>query len=117
MPVCLQGVLAAMSAITMAAAIVAQEAKPDAIDAAALYKQRCAMCHGASGDVQVERQNFADGRWRHGSTVKAVTAVIRNGVPGTTMAPFKEHFSDAQVTALAHYVRSFDRKLRPTRKK
>jgi cytochrome c oxidase cbb3-type subunit III len=82
------------------------------VDAAAIYKQRCAMCHGAAGDALVPSQNFADGAWKHGTDVKQLVAVIRDGVPGTSMTPFKGSLTDAELEAVARYVRQFDPKLK-----
>ena len=53
--------------------------------------------------------NFADGKWKHGSTPKQSRQVITNGVPGTAMMSFKERFSEQEILALAKYVRAFDK--------
>ena len=53
--------------------------------------------------------NFADGKWKHGSSVKEVAATITNGVQGTAMMPFKTRFSEQEILALAKYVRAFDK--------
>lgn len=84
------------------------------IDAAALYKARCQMCHMADGNnTVVKNASFVDGVWVHGSSVAEISAVIRNGVKGTAMLPFKpSKLSDAEVAALAKYVRAFDKKLK-----
>ena len=70
------------------------------------------MCHGATGDALVPSQNFADGEWKRGSGIKQIVEVIRDGVPGTYMASFKGALSDAEIEALARYVRQFDPKLK-----
>lgn len=67
----------------------------------------------ADGDAAIEPMNLADGKWRHGSSVKEIAAVIREGVPGTAMMPFKSRFSEAEILALARYVRQFDKSLKP----
>ena len=56
--------------------------------------------------------NFADGEWRHGSSVKDVMKTISEGVQGTAMMPFKTQFSAGEIAALARKVRSFDPKLK-----
>jgi cytochrome c553 len=38
--------------------------------------------------------------------------VIRNGVKGTAMLPFKSKLTDDQIVALAKHVRAFDKTLK-----
>jgi mono/diheme cytochrome c family protein len=83
------------------------------VDAVEVYKLKCLVCHQADGNSQImPNMSFADGVWVRGSTVKEVSATITNGVPGTAMMPFKGQLSDAEVAALAKYVRQFDKKLK-----
>ena len=77
------------------------------------YKATCQPCHMADGNAALEPMNFADGKWRHGSTTKEITAIIANGVQGTAMMPFKTRFSEKEIAALAKYVRTFDKTLKP----
>ena len=90
---------------------------PRPVDAAGIYKQRCAMCHGAEGDALIPSQNFADGEWKQGSGVKTIIEVIRMGVPGTLMPAFKGQLTDQELEALAHHLRAFDHRLKPRRLK
>jgi mono/diheme cytochrome c family protein len=77
---------------------------------AAVYQQHCAQCHGARGDGQgtaaaqltVAPADFTAQR----ATLARATRAIRRGVPGTPMAPFTTELTDADVAAVAHYVRS-----------
>ena len=84
----------------------------DKVDAAALYKARCLMCHAANGDGKAKNASFADGVWVHGNSPAEIAAVIRDGVKGTAMLPFKSKLNDAEVDALAKYVRAFDKSLK-----
>jgi mono/diheme cytochrome c family protein len=77
-----------------------------------LYKQACLACHMADGNSPLEQMNFADGKWKHGTSVKEMAKVISEGVPGTAMMPFKTRFSEAEILELAKYVRSFDKALK-----
>ncbi len=89
------------------------KAAPAKVDALALYEMRCQACHMADGNSQVmPNMSFADGIWKHGSTLKAVQTTISNGVPGTAMVAFKEQLSPAEIAALARFVRKFDKKLK-----
>ena len=82
------------------------------VDAAEIYKTRCMVCHAADGNSPMPNMSFADGVWRHGSTVKEVVNTITNGVPQTAMMPFKEQLTPEEITAMARYVRKFDKKLK-----
>ena len=106
------GVLAAavLALVTVGVPLYAQ--KKPAVDAARLYQERCAMCHGEAGDALIPNQNFVDGQWQHGSSMKEVAEVIRSGVPGTMMTPFKDLLTAAETEALARYVRHLDPKLK-----
>jgi mono/diheme cytochrome c family protein len=87
--------------------------KADKVDAAALYKEKCAVCHAADGNSPLPHMSFADGVWLHGSSVKEVTNTITNGVPGTAMMSMKaQGLTDEEIAALAKYVRHFDPKLK-----
>ena len=94
----------------------AKPAKPAAaaaVDAKAVYEAKCQVCHMADGNSQImPNMSFADGIWKHGSTLKAVQTTIENGVPGTAMVPWKDQLTPAEITALAKYVRKFDKKLK-----
>lgn len=102
-------VLAVITALLVAPATGSAQAK---VDAPALYKARCLLCHGATGDAKAKNASFADGVWVHGSSVAEISKVIRDGVKGTAMLPFKSKLNDAEVDALAKHVRAFDKSLK-----
>ena len=120
------GALAALgTALTVALVVTATpgaqspaaDAKPAkaaaAVDAKAVYEAKCQVCHMADGNSQImPNMSFADGIWKHGATLKAVQTTIANGVPGTAMVAFKEQLTPAEITALARFVRKFDKKLK-----
>ena len=88
-------------------------AKPAAVDAKAVYEAKCQVCHMADGNSQImPNMSFADGIWKHGSTLKAVQTTISTGVPGTAMIAWKEQLTPAEIAALAKFVRKFDKKLK-----
>jgi mono/diheme cytochrome c family protein len=90
----------------------AAQGKAEKVDAAAIYKLRCAMCHGNTGESKLPGMSFADGQWKHGHDVKEIAAVIRDGVEGTAMLPFRKKLKDAEIASLARYVRAFDPRLK-----
>ena len=93
------------------ASLAGAQAPADTRPVEELYKTTCQPCHMPDGNAALEPMNFADGKWRHGSSVKDVAATITNGVPGTAMMPFKTRFSEKEILALAKYVRHFDKSL------
>lgn len=107
--------LLAAAGLIAAAGLHAAARTPDAGEAKAaeLYKSACLPCHMADGNAALEPMNLADGKWRHGTSVKEIARVISEGVPGTAMMPFKARFSEEEILALARYVRQLDKSLKP----
>jgi mono/diheme cytochrome c family protein len=81
-----------------------------------LYRAKCQACHMADGKSPLEPLNFADGAWKHGSTLEAIARVIADGVPGSAMLGFKSQLTKPEIAALAAHVRSFDPSLTPSDK-
>ena len=108
-------VLVILGGVALASvALVAQTARPTTShQATELYAANCVMCHMPDGNAAIEQMNFSDGKWIHGTTPAALAKVIRDGVPGTAMMSFKDRFSDKEILALANYVRTFDKTLKP----
>jgi mono/diheme cytochrome c family protein len=79
--------------------------------AATLFLKQCAICHGTRGDGFGLRRaslfkkppDFRDPAWRKGRTPAEVRALIREGVPGSDMPPWKR-LGEAAITGLADYV-------------
>src|SRR4051812_32159025 len=69
-----------------------------------LYDQGCAGCHAAAGQGS-DRAPALTGQLAHGSEDGDVFHSIRDGVPGTTMAPHRE-LNDQQTWQLVSYIRS-----------
>ncbi len=53
---------------------------------ARIYSEHCVTCHGDRGD-SMPPAKLGSGQFRHASTDRDLTAVIRDGIPGTAMAP------------------------------
>ena len=81
-----------------------------------IYKTKCQSCHMPDGEAPLEMMNLADPNWKHGSTPAAIAKVISEGVPNTAMLPFSAQLTPAEIKALAAYVRSFDKTLKPAGK-
>jgi mono/diheme cytochrome c family protein len=94
-----------------------QTPAPSAVDsvsraeAATLFLGHCAICHGARGDGFGPRRmslykkppDFRSPVWRQGRSSAEVRAVIREGVRGSDMPPWKR-LGEAEIAGLAGYV-------------
>jgi cytochrome c oxidase cbb3-type subunit 2 len=78
---------------------------------ARVYETNCLQCHGASGggdgpaiaELRVEPTNFRQVRPSLAESLRA----LREGVPGTQMAPWTGRLNDAELVAVAHHVRRY----------
>jgi cytochrome c oxidase cbb3-type subunit III len=79
-------------------------------DGAAIYKQRCSMCHGADGKgfAAIKTPDFTDPNWQKSVTNKQMIEVIENGKKGTAMPSFKDKLKDDEIQAVVAYIRSLD---------
>ena len=76
-----------------------------------VYDARCAQCHGENGagdgsaakEQRIVPANFRIVR----PSLAASLNALRNGVHGTPMAPWSEKLSEAELSAVAYYVRTF----------
>ena len=77
---------------------------PDCGEAGAIFKQRCAMCHGPDGRGAVSRTpNFADPAWQAAKTDDALLNAVTNGTEGG-MPAFGSQLSSQQIDRLVHCV-------------
>lgn len=103
--------LAVTPALSQKGKTATQQTAP-AVNVVQLYTANCERCH-VGGNSPTKELNFADGEWKHGSSLSDVVNTITNGVAGTAMLPWKERFTQEEIAALAKYVRSFDKSLAP----
>jgi mono/diheme cytochrome c family protein len=76
-----------------------------------VYASHCAQCHGEKGggdgwavsQLSVVPTNFQAQRPSLSESLRA----LRNGVDGTPMAPWTSRLSEAELSAVAYYVRGF----------
>ena len=85
----------------VALALSATAASPGARQ---LYMDNCAACHGMDGSGGIGPD--LRGNLRHCSDVKAISAVIKNGIPDTQMPAFAS-LTGSQRAELARYVQQF----------
>jgi quinohemoprotein ethanol dehydrogenase len=68
-----------------------------------LYHSYCAVCHGAGG---VSGGVLPDLRHSSEDVKKNMPLIIKNGIPGTGMAPFGKWVSDDEAKLIQKYVRA-----------
>jgi len=76
-----------------------------------VFKDHCAQCHGENGagdgsavsEIDMVPTNFRAVRPSLAASLRA----LRNGVEGTPMAPWTGKLSEAELSAVAYYVRGF----------
>jgi putative heme-binding domain-containing protein len=68
------------------------------------YTINCARCHGPDGD-NVANADIGRGKFRRASTDAALVTLIRNGIPGTTMAAFA-NMTEPNAQTIVAYLRS-----------
>jgi cytochrome c oxidase cbb3-type subunit III len=97
-----------IGAIALPAGTVVQAAEGP--DGAAIYKQKCQMCHGADGKgfPAIKTPDLTDPKWQASVTDKAMTEVIKNGKKGTPMPAFADKLKDDEIQAVVKFIRSFD---------
>jgi cytochrome c5 len=85
---------------------------PVALDGAAIYSQRCALCHGAEGkgdgpaaaSLNPKPRNHTDGAYMNTLTDEAVLLVIHEGKGA--MPAWKGVLSEEEIQAVFKHVRS-----------
>jgi cbb3-type cytochrome oxidase cytochrome c subunit/mono/diheme cytochrome c family protein len=76
-----------------------------------VYNDHCAQCHGENGDgngpasdrFPISASNFQNER----PSLDVALQALHNGVEGTSMAPWTSQLSEAEINAVASYVRGF----------
>ncbi len=83
------------------------------VEGRSLFLSRCVSCHGASGrgDGPIAKGisgpppgNLVVSSWKHGDRPEQVLGVVTGGVPGTSMASWKDVFDARERRAVAAYV-------------
>ena len=80
-----------------------------------VFVERCAPCHGDTGGgdgpaaaaITPPPRNFRDPAFWRGRTEQQIRLIVRDGKPGTMMAPFQGVLSDAEIDGVVAYLKSF----------
>lgn len=75
---------------------------------AKVYRQACALCHGANGDLVGSSvptaRNLVEGAWTQGGGLINHFKVLQNGIPGTQMASFSAQLTANERWAVIHFI-------------
>lgn len=90
---------------------LSSHAAAQGLDAAALFGQKCAVCHGKTGTplpvfANQGVRNFRDAKWQASQTDAALQQAIAKGREGTLMRAFEKELSKAQIEALVKHIRT-----------
>jgi mono/diheme cytochrome c family protein len=94
----------------LAGAAIENNSAQGASEAAALYKSKCATCHGKDGRAKTFKakfnsaRNLTDASWQERVTDERIFNSIANG--RGKMPAYGEKLSDAQIESLVAHVRS-----------
>ena len=88
--------------------------RPVSEDGAALFGQKCAICHGKDGKGQAQwrakgQPDFTDSHFQSSTSDQQISDTIHNG-KGKYMPAFKGKLSDEQIASLVAQVRAFGKK-------
>ncbi len=83
-------------------------------DGAAIFGQKCAICHGKDGKGMASwkakgQPDFTDSHFQSSISDQQISDSVHNG-KGKYMPPFKGKLSDEQISAVVAQVRAFGKK-------
>jgi mono/diheme cytochrome c family protein len=81
----------------------------DAVDGKGLYDKKCAMCHGkdgVAGKMGAGSANFNDPKFQEANTAEKIAELTKAGVPDTKMMAFADKMTDAEIKAVAEYIKT-----------
>jgi quinohemoprotein ethanol dehydrogenase len=84
-------------------AVAVAPVDPEAVKGGVLYHSHCAVCHGAGG---ISGGLIPDLRHSSEDVKKNLPIIIKNGIPGTGMAPFGKWISEEEAKLIEKYVRA-----------
>ena len=98
--------------MTLSLTIGARAAAAQAADGAALYRQNCRTCHGATGAPSQRMvglypgiKSFADPATLASISADSIVSILKKGI-GKDMKSFNEKLTADQMVAVAQYVKT-----------
>lgn len=76
-------------------------------EAAAIYQQYCAQCHG-SDLAGGNSSSLIDGVWQFGAENSYITRNIKHGIPHLGMPSYESSLSDAEIKSVVEYIRAVE---------
>jgi cytochrome c oxidase cbb3-type subunit III len=91
--------------------VISAAATAMAADGAAVFKARCARCHGedGKGQTKVNPPDLTDPKVQASLSDADIINIITDGRKGTLMLGWKGKLSPEEISAVAAYVRSLGR--------
>ncbi len=85
-------------------------------DGAEIYKKNCAMCHGVDGKgfSAIKTPDFTDPKWQAATKDKAMVTIIKLGKKDSVMKGFADKLGEAEIQAVAAYIRSLNSEKKKT---
>ncbi len=86
------------------------QGETEAVDGAAVYKKRCAMCHGPEGKgfKALKTPDFTLPEWQAAHSDEEIIEVIKNGKKGTAMPALGSKMTEDEIKAVVAHVRTFN---------
>ncbi len=107
----------APSPATVARLESAHSSPPDVQSGSKIFADNCAACHGADGKgvAAMKTPDFTNPAVQAALSDATVTKTIREGKPGTAMPAWGGKLSEAEITAVAAFVKSLGQAKKPER--
>ena len=72
----------------------------------AIFVKNCVSCHGPEAQGASIGPNLTDEYWLHKGGIKDIFKTIKNGVQEKGMIPWGQQMSNAQIAAVATFIKS-----------
>ena len=79
-------------------------------EGSAIFKQKCAACHGPDGKgiASIKTPDFSNPAVQSGLTDQQIAQIIANGKPGTMMPAWSGKLSEEEIEAVRGFIRTLD---------
>jgi len=79
-------------------------------DGSAIFKQKCASCHGPDGRgiASIRTPDFSNPAVQNSLTDQQIARIIANGKPGTMMPAWKRKLTNDEINAVRDFIRTLN---------